>query len=551
MDAFVSSKRSHRSDRVAALLCLIVAAGVFLRLYGQAHTVYQNPDDAVLAYFIVNGAKLPVFDTDPATNAIARLLSWDYGWPAFAPYFAYVRLLDVVHIPINELTLAIPIAVFGALIGLLLYLLALQFDCPDVGLLTAALLAVMPLWVTYGRTIGGFHHIPASILFMLAILCIVRYLKRPADGHAALWAGITTGLYICSDLQFPFGVLILLLLVALWPRERSGGWQAALMPLWNVRVLLPPVILFLPYVAAWLYARHIGYSPQTFLGTMFGEHSPDYGFHLIPLLNDLAMNMGIPAVIALIGIPFVLRAHWGDSRYVWLTAWTLVAAIPFLFLATRKVTMVWTYQALLLLSLVLLISMALLRIRHVTLRGLAIAVVIAGALATTFGGVFQVSAFKPFWPNRALPYGAVVPNNGMKAAGYWVRNNVPADARVFVTHDPAIAYWYMGREVTTGGYVCADRRGVAEAMGDELDVVVDAQRKAGFLPAEKLPYGMKGQIVVRNGGKPVLSIFTRKPIREELDTEQVDTLYNRQFNSLDTLWPGIGPYVPEKPLMLD
>lgn len=84
---------SRRRTTIIVLL-MIMAAAIVLRIYGLWSLVYCNPDEALWSYFLVNNAKLPMLNLDLMHSGLARVLSWDYGWPACVFYSAYVYVPD-------------------------------------------------------------------------------------------------------------------------------------------------------------------------------------------------------------------------------------------------------------------------------------------------------------------------------------------------------------------------------------------------------------------------------------------------------------------------
>ncbi len=543
---------SGRRTTIIVLLT-IMAAAVVLRTYGLRSLVYCNPDEALWAYFLVNNAKLSVLNLDLMDNGLARILSWDYGWPVFVFYLAYVKGLDALHIPISEATLPIPLALVSALICLLVFRLGLELRTVTTGIIAALLVAIMPLTVIYGRSIGGFHHLGSSLFFLLSVLMLVRYLRDPTSRRQRLWAGLAVALYVCADLQFPIGLVVLGALLLIWPKDQQyRDWQGLKRLIFKPELLVPPLVLFCPYVLIYIYACRLGYPDQTYLGTMLAEHNADWGLHVSGFFSDLRHNMGLPLVVSLILVPSAIAASWTDNRLKWLTLWAGLTAFPFLVAVSREVTMSYGYHEHLIVALALLVAIALGAVRTRWLAATLATIVVCGTLATTLGGVLSVKPFTVFWHLPGTVYGGVAPNYGMKTAGYWVRENVGPDQRLFVENDPAVAYWYLGRPAITGGYGHNEqyRREFLGRVRDEVEVAILPAYSREWAMQNLVPYGFAGHIVIRSQGEDVQDIFTRWAVEEELDTEVVDPLYDRKYNSLSTILPTVGPYVPEKPIVV-
>jgi hypothetical protein len=529
----------------------ILLLALVVRLYGLFSHVYANPDEALWSYFITNTSALPLLSLDPGESALARLLSWDYGYPFFFFYVFYVRALDLLHLPLNEGTLALPLVVMGLGVCGAAGRLGTVLGGPRVGRLTLLWVALMPLTVVWSRSIGA-ALVLSSLLFILTILALVRLYEQPSSSRRVWWLGLVAGLYLCADVQFLLGLAALAAFLWLWPRPRGyEGWGGLWRLIGRVGVILPPVVLFVPYIPAWLYAIHLGYPDQTYLGTIFGEHPPDYGWHLLPFLRDLWHNMGLPLVVALVMLPFYLRHRRGDRRVYWLGAWTAICAAPFLFAVSSRVTQAWGYHEHLVVALALLVSLALSSLRSHWLRGMLVVVLAVGTLATTLGGVWRVDPLTRLWPFPGIIYGGVTPNTGMKTAGYWVRRQLGPTEQIFVATDPAVAYWYLGREAVTGGHIDWKARPQAlQAALPELTVAIVPVGSDLYPPEIFLDAGLRLRSTVTHRGREVLYLYSRRHPPQTLTTEEYDRAFNAEYHTARTIIPPGGPYVPGKPLTM-
>lgn len=604
------------------IILLILLLAFLLRTYGLQELVYANPDEALWAYFIVTRAQLSAFAPRLSENALAHILSWDYGYPLFVLDYCYVRALEALGLPISEATLPLPLAVFGTLNCGLVFLITRRIAYKSVpwlgnvrqahaaALLAASFVAVMPLLVGRSRSIGGAEAC-SGFLFLLAVWQIMRYLQQPQKRKHQWLAGLCLGLYLCADVQFLLGGMLLLALLLMWPlpTETIGlassranmpqdintkendlraeaqeqpslsstnfepapsgvclqnNWRQRALLIWQPGLLLPPVILFFPYIPAWLYAIHLGYPEQTYLGTIFAEHKADWGFHLFSFGRDLAANTG---VFPLLGLPLALGLFlrcWQRPQQ-WLLLWIVVTAMPFLIAVTEKTTQASGYHEHLLAALAITLGLSWGRWlaapsqAHKSKPSLAVfrglylvcGILVGGALCVTLGGVWRVAPLHKLWPSSPMPYGARVPNSGMKAAGYWIRQNVPAKTTIFVAHDPAVAYWYCGRPCLTGGYVpCVARKEAFLRQHPQIQIAVIPGQKDLFPPELFAQLGFPGRVIFYWGREERLNIYLREPKQARYEIAQLDRLYYRLYRASRTIIPPPWPYAPEKPLPL-
>ncbi|MEN6546075.1 MAG: hypothetical protein ABFE07_08550 [Armatimonadia bacterium] len=567
-----------RASTRLTLILLILLTAFILRTYGLRSLVYANPDEALWSFFIVTSAELSPLSPHPSENALAKIMSWDYGYPLFVADYLYVRTLEALNLPVNEATLPGVLVILGALTCLLVFFVARRFangtDTP--GLLAAALFAVIPLLVGRHRTIGG-AEAANGFLFVLAVLMLMRYWEAPGSPRRQWLAGLAVGLWMCADVQLAVTGSVLIAFVLLWPRpEGYTGCSGLRRLLVRPGTLLPPIVLFAPYIPVYLYALKLGYPDQTFLGTMLSEHKADWGLHLIPFLRDLWVNLGLVALIAVPVALILLRRCFRDRRYQWLLAWMIITAAPFVLAVTSKVTEASGYHHHLTAALCLLIGLAFSSTvgahrgaptltaadtpSDVPVAGASLSaprralpvlglLIVLFTLATTLGGVFRVPAFVPLYTSPKIPYGGLVPNSGMKTAGYWVRQNLPPAVPVFVAHDPSVAYWYLGREALTGGYIDQPAR---------KPVLLDnaARVQAAVIPEQYDLYpdrlmrslGFRGLLSVTRDSHEVLRLYTKRPLRLTLPVEQYDALYNQTYRTAAQIIPPPFPYVPGKSL---
>jgi hypothetical protein len=545
--------------RVIVALILIIILATVVRTYGLRSLVFYNTDEAHFSYFVTRVAGLSPLAHNPADNAIATLLSWDYGWPLYTFDYFYLHTLEALRIPIYEATLSLTNGIFGILGTLLIYLLGTRFggsfgrrrpihiDGHFIGLTAAALFATMPVLVSFSRSMGGSES-GSGTLFLLAALQMVRYYEQPERRGRAWLAGLCLGLYLCADVQVAIGGTILFLFTFLWPRpagyEGFSGWRRLVI---RWATLLPPLLLLAPYVPVYLYAIKLGYPEQTYLGTMLAEHKPDLGFHLSEFLHDLGLNVGFLPLFLLPLAAVTLRRRADDGRLRWLLCWVGLAALPFIVAVTQQVTEVTGYHEHVAAGLALLLAVALAALPVPSARVALATLAVAGALFYTSAGLLRFEPLVSYWPDQKIPYGGLPPNNGMKTAGYWVRQNVSPADKVFSAHDPAISRWYLGRQALIGGYGSGMERAPSFLrVKDSVNVAVIPDQQDQYPPSLFAENGFPGRIIIRSGGREIANIYTRRPIRQTLDTEQTDPLFTRAYHTAKVLVPPGSPYAPAK-----
>lgn len=220
---------SAQMPRVDGLLAIILLAALAIRLYSVAFGLpaLTDPDELMFelgAYRMIDGGQLnPEWFGHPATTTMYMLALIDVavlglglatGRFTSVENFAAAIYADPSILVLPHRITIVLIAVVGIALA---YRLATQlFDRPT-GLVTAGVLAVSPVHITYSQLVRS--DMMATVFMLLAMLCALAY-ARHGSIRALVASGFCVALAITT--KWPFAVSFLSLVGAVVLRWHDG-----------------------------------------------------------------------------------------------------------------------------------------------------------------------------------------------------------------------------------------------------------------------------------------------------------------------------------------
>ncbi|WP_185739843.1 ArnT family glycosyltransferase [Sphingorhabdus wooponensis] len=417
--------------RVDCLLAIILLAALVIRLYSVAFGLpaLTDPDELMFelgAYRMIDGGQLnPEWFGHPATTTMYMLALIDVavlglglatGRFTSVENFAAAIYADPSILVLPHRIAIVLIAVVG--IALAYRLATLLFGRPT-GLVTAAVLAVSPVHITYSQLVRS--DMMATVFMLLAMLCALAYAR-----HGSIRALVVTGFCIALAIttKWPFVVIFLSLAGAVVLRWRNGlesGRRTLVLITAAAAGTMAAMVLISPFlIIEW----------NTVIANLRGEVQPHHlgatGGSLIDnafwyMREPFVRAFGITGLtLAAIGAVFAVRSR----EFV---AVALVTGIAMLVLASSQY-IVWERWILATVPLLaMLVALALMRVAAMAGTRLKFhaAPLAAGALmaATLVPLLFA-----------ALADGRERMNDTRLMASAWLRANAAPGSTVFVEH---------------------------------------------------------------------------------------------------------------------
>jgi len=584
------------------LLGLLLALGITLRVY-QLGQIFIHPDEVLWAYFPLKLHTHSIWTPQLLENPLAQLVRWHYGYFYVTLLYLYTGLLSFLGIPINEFTLVLPCAIFGSLSILLIYLLGKELHSAKMGLLSAFFIAILPLHVGLSRTMEV-NRVPASFLLLLVLYLFIGYFKSDGKKYR-LPAAIALSIYVVSHLEFPgiFPLLFYtgLVYAGSGKREREKGRREepalhspypdppAPSPsrapyyllladmkgrvaktfslLLKKEIILFPVLTLLPSVMVLIYGVYAG-KLGGHLGYMLSKPKQT-GFYLHGVIFHSVTNVGWPLILMF--LPALFYGMAGLIRFLrWeaggqqpasslkppvsiLLVWACIYLAPYIFFIPDEVTGTREYLLHGTIPLVMLTAGLITEVLGRIPRWAGFVVLVGLALPTLSATLYHVFNLQPDG-RRVLPkyatlhlgknnhiFGGTRQDNGIKAAGYFTREQVGPSLKVFTDMTPLHGAYYLGRRV----FAVYDA-GLEEIMAyfrqveDKVDVVlVNDYHLAAFETYFKSDQNSKTfyrNVEFRTGNDPVMHLFSTqdKPLLV-LKSEELNPLFDKQYGKVRSL----------------
>ncbi|MEM6730356.1 MAG: hypothetical protein AAF658_02300 [Myxococcota bacterium] len=478
------------------MLGVALALGLCLRVLGSDHP-FESSDNAELA--------LRVLDH----HGITWVFGERYGFlnPLAVKVFSALTS-DAINRPINEWLFKLPVALMGTAQIALSFAFArrLQLDSMSAAIV-ALVTAVFPLHVMQSRYLWGYE-VFGLFFLTIALWKLFDFYERPSASNA-LASGAATAVYLVSHgFIVPFFPLFAVVATLM------GGVRA--------------LSLFRDHRAVWVVP--LLYAP--FLAPAL-QHTADknakLGFYLFDYAEPMLANLGWPLVLVFStgATLWLFRVRAGRDLMIFYGGGVLYL-MPLVFGAAPGSTVTRGYMLVGAYLLVFAALVSLLRsppaIRRWTGPFLALTVV-----STGYGvgeSIFQRDQGYDVTGIRG-ERGVVPLDPGTKTAGVYVRQHVPAEARLLAVHlglEPPNARYYLGR--TT--------RAFFDLPLDELDekLIQHAAESDVILAAPELDPGPDFETVcdVFAEGQRVLVVYARPELglpRAHWETAEHNQVFDR------------------------
>jgi hypothetical protein len=544
----LSQSRARGHPRVAAVVAAIgiAAVAIGLRLWGLGAT-FASSDQVALPWMVRH------------QYGIKWLFAHSYGLVPAVAMRTWAELLKHLHVPMTEAVLRLPFATASILQVFVMFAMLRRMRCSmRTAVIGAAVCAVLPVLVTDAHYAWGYY----ACWLLAGSVAMWATLAYFDDGRRR-WLVLAGAALVahCLSNCFSFGLPVTLMW-AWWtqrgsrgqaeeclplpsggiePTRRRGGAETRRSVAFLIGFVLPCLMAMTIILGSWLWTGEgqIG-------RLLFKRQSGCAGLQVQQLLGlpGLFVNLfGYAfAIFAAAGLCWGVRlgdrrrllAIWGWASLLPLTLLTDWGQVGYAVSYFNEVSLVaGCLGALLIVSTYrLLASASTLRVMLVIASTLAFAHMTLASVDAALGDGAHAS-----WTGVRTGWGSVKPESGIKAAGWYVRRHVPADAIVMATHtntglEVSVAEYYLGRRVLADCDVpVSSVEPLIRQMAPRIDVLIIEPTDCAT--ADSL-VGFERAATFRDGSRAVRCVYARTGLhlpRLDAQAGELGTQYDRQYQT--------------------
>jgi hypothetical protein len=433
-----------------ALIGLALLVGALLRLIGN-NQPFPSSDHAEVAAIVTFFYPRSLASLAPSAGSSWNMLTNPHGLLSLLIAFGSSTVLGLLGVHLNEFWWNAPF-VLAHLAGIALAAaLVRRLAGGWAGAIAALLIAIMPIHAVMSRA-SGVGNMPLTFECQaLSLLCALRYYEAPTPQRAR-HLSLALALNLLVELFFPLLFVLVLGAGVLAVKARSGRLgerlQRARALLFQPRVMLLPLlvivfnlVLLLLHVAGWTQMGGLA-------ARLLSGSDRKAGLYLGDFWDNSSYVVGAIALVVLIGLGLV---NLPAARRLELRSlplyWSSLYLAPFLFFTRPHV---FEYFLLGLAPLLLNAAIAIggwlqgERPRR-ALAALALALLLALLSLRSLSMIFGVDAVALAGTGKAN--GAVFPDQGLKAAAWWLRNQSTPETLVFAdsAFEPYQLAYYVRR----------------------------------------------------------------------------------------------------------
>lgn len=528
--------------KICLLLTLVFSVAFFLRIYGYEHS-FRSSDNAIHSFYAIKLLFYSLFDLNLKDNLLSQVYAYPYGFNAFIIYL-WNLMIGYFNIPLSEVIQSLPLILFSSLTVIGAYLLVKILTRNDtISLYSAAFIAVGYFHVIESRLLERMQMIlPLCFLFFLFyFLLLYNEEKKKIFGYLT---SVFMALFMVTSNKF-IAIIPLLLFssfVLNTGYNLRGRIKNTLSFIFKKELLLIPAIVFLPYVLIHVYYSVLIKDPKAgFIGKMIGKPKV-FDFYFADCFLYIKENFGtILTLLLAIGLIYGIKKLIQLSRESILLAWSFIFIFPFLFLSPPYSTVISANVIesdvpLLILTLIALWRAYLhLKTKNI-LIGRAIEILSVMALIFMFlisWGMITNSKFHREFPGSQISGTYISTDNGAKASGYIVRENIDSHKNIFTNYEPILAQYYFGRDKIFCQYDATEEENLKyleEVISRADYIVLNNMDRKLYIYANILKLNrFKTIIELQSNNETIATIFSKT----DLDSPPVKTdikILNVQFD---------------------
>ncbi len=439
----------------------VIALGI--RLYNfRVGQVFISSDEA---YFFQYAIKPLSFLFTPSIENIAtqlfRFSNFSWGWGTLIWSTISSAVTTTLGMPITEFTINLPYVFIGAGSVILAYFLGKEIEGKTFGFMAAFFIAILPSHVAYSRSICG--NTVGLFFFFLSIILFLTYFKT-GDELYKIAAYVVLGFHFITDNQ-ALGIFFVVFYTSfLYCSEKKflPRLYVSLKQVISRKGILFSILIISPTILAAFYLTQKGMITHSYLN-MFHSKPIELNFYFFETLQTIYDNIGAVLFFFLImGLFYytatlLMRKRSKESTLF--LFFFIFYSIPWFFLVVPTSIVLRAYNTYMIVAMIFLATyfitdvLAYIQTRKFFFGKLTLTVIGASLflfLLFYIGFALSSTVYTRDYFGIHLPIaisGGVVENNGIKTAGYFVREHLPLKGVFFTDQEVFVSEYYFGRQV--------------------------------------------------------------------------------------------------------
>lgn len=536
------------------ILAVIFLLGLFIRAYNfNAVNEFVSNDSVAFVFMALNIFNYKsLFILNPKYNLIAALFSFQYGFVLPCLIYVLFLLLTLLKIQILESYVFLLIAFLGSLIIIGVYLIIKELTGDKIlALLSSLYVCIEPDLIGQSRTPGN-NVLTGLSVEVFAVYFIIKYFKNK-NSKDGLWASLLVGLFISATNIFLLIIPLIIYIGYIYIRNIKELFKL----IFRKETIIFPLLILGMYFLAFMYLviHHLDLSSNLF-GKLITKPKA-WNFYFMDLSGYYIENCGFVIFgLILLGICYGIYKTIKLSKESIVFIWGFIFAFPFLFFTPPYATVVRatlsdSQMAFGMLGVLALYDASKTSIK---IKKYAFSAIIAALFIFTL--IFSCGFNYSLSYYRKLPLGAVrylnISESGAKACGFYVRENIGLDKKIFTDLEPVLSHFYFGRTKVFAQYDAGpeDNLRYLKEIIKGIDIIsIKAEDENIYKPVltdnkfEKI-------VIITSEGKPLRYIYSRE--RKNLvylDNKETVNEFNKKYATLKNLLPCyIGWPAENKPL---
>ncbi len=417
----------NKLNIIDVYLCIFLFVFAFLLRLNYFSSLFTSSDNTAPVLYGMRLVLRPIFSLNFSDNPFLEIIAYPYGFNMFF-YYIFLLVVKFFNFFFNEFIAPLPLIFFGSLKIVFIYKIVREYvDLERLkGFFIAFFFAVFPYFILRDYKFIQMQMICPSTIFVIFLYYFLKFQTTHGKKFFYL-SSLFCAIYIVSSNLNP-GIFVFLCFLLLYFYKKDGKLN------FNWTFFILPILFILPYIAVHLFfVFKLNDSGAGFLGKLMAK-SKQLGFYLYNFIHIFIDSYGkffgvIFLIFLFLGIPYTFLMYKNLKKKIIFYVWSLIYYLPFLLLIAPGVTLTHTYlyegTTAIILSIFIFID-EIIPYKKVVYVIFSVFIFISIINSHIFN-------------NKTL-------DDGLKAAGYLVRNQINEDKKIYIDTEPMRSHYYLGRE---------------------------------------------------------------------------------------------------------